>query len=444
MKRRRRDGFGAYAIVLATVVGTAVIATIVLGKEHRTVYSTTEHFHRHLVADAFDPISATERGLSPVARNSKPGPPHTSIRAILLRPGGITLVAAGKPVRSITTPPRMTLQAVATAVGDPRWIASSHGVVTARAAVIADRGSTLVVGRPTHALVLASRQGVFLGARHATLELDGITVRPSHPKLRGDHGADSTRPFVVAQRRSKLVIRHSTFLALGHDWNSSYGITWASGSTGSLTSSLLERCFIAVYTDEARHLVIRGNVMRGNTLYGIDPHSGSRQILVEDNLAENNGRHGIIFSQRVTASVVRDNVARHNHLNGIMMDARSTGNVITGNVAEDNRGDGVVLAHSPGNTVTDNRIENNRVGVLVRGSDDERQIRGNSVVGNAQAAQGTSLAGNDVRLNGGQWRPRTIFAVWLVAIPVALLLLWLTHRSRRSRSRRLPLRRVAA
>ena len=173
-------------------------------------------------------------------------------------------------------------------------------------------------------------------------------------------------------------------------------------------------------------------------MYGVDPHSSSRDVVVEGNVANGNGRHGIIFSQDVTASVVRDNVVRGNRLNGIMMDAHSTGNLITRNLVQDNRGDGIVLAASPANTVTGNRILDNRIGIYARDGSARLQIERNVLERNARATKGvTAGPSNEKRGNGGEWAASRIAAIWLSTLPVVALLFALTWWSRASRDRSL-------
>jgi len=92
-----------------------------------------------------------------------------------------------------------------------------------------------------------------------------------------------------------------------------------------------------------------------NSLYGVDPHSGSSHLRIEYNTSNFNGRHGIIFSDHVTDSIVRYNVTKGNGLNGIMMDEASTGNTIQHNIIADNDSDGIVLANSNDNVVADTR-----------------------------------------------------------------------------------------
>lgn len=437
--RARRDGLGAYWLVLLAVAGTAAIATFVLGREQRTVASTAEHFHRHLVVGSYDPVSAVLRGLGAHATHARPGRPRNDIRAVVVHRDRITLMAGGRVVRQIPVGSgKRDLTGVVHAVHDPRWLEQAGRVVTVKAALIADRGANLALTAPaTKTVLLERRAGVFVGARGATLRIEGVVVRSTPGTGPGKAGPDAARPFVLAQRSSRMVIRDSAFLGLGRDWNTSYGVSWASGSSGEITSSKVVRSYIGVYSERAHDLVIRGNQLLGNTLYGVDPHSGSRNVVVEENVASGNGRHGIIFSQDVTSSVVRDNVVRGNRLNGIMMDAHSTGNVISGNLVADNRGDGIVLADSPANTVTGNRILDNRIGIYARGDSDRLEIERNVIAGNARATSGTAAAGNELRGNGGQWVPSRIAAIWLAVLPLVALMFVLTWWSRWTRDRRL-------
>jgi len=439
---RRRDGIGAYVLVLATVLGTALIAVLVLGKARPTLPSTNEHFHRHVIAGALDPITATLLGLGPASTRKHPGSRSRAIRAVVVRERKIVLRQGGKQLRSLPAPKgALSLQAVVRAVDDRRWLSESNGTVTALAALIVDRSSVYIRGAETHALALANRPGVFLGVRRGTLRLDGVRVSTA-----GDHNTlRNRRPFVIAQR-ARLLIDRSSFVDLGYDWTSSYGVSWTRASSGAITNSRLLHCFIGIYTADAHDLLIRGNHLYGNALYGIDPHSRSTRITVDRNVSERNGRHGIIFSDRVSSSTVTRNVTRHKRLNGIVMDANSNDNAISGNVAIANRGDGIVLAGSSRNTVTDNRIEANRVGVLVRNDAHSNRVYRNEVTGNVVASQGIGLERNAVHGNGGQWKPLTVIVICLIAGVIAYFLLIATWATRRSRDqairRRIQLRGV--
>ena len=212
---------------------------------------------------------------------------------------------------------------------------------------------------------MQAHEGVFLAADHASLSLSGVDVHASDSKVPTTFSRPeqtSSRPFVLAVG-SKLDITDSTFRYLGRDWNSSYGVSWSKGSTGSVTNSRFEHNFIGVYTNGSPSLLVQHNTFLYNSLYGIDPHSGSTHMSIIDNTSNYNGRHGIIFSDHVTAGIVRGNTTIGNGLNGIMMDEASTGNLITGNTVTGNRSDGIVMANSSNNRIEANTVTGNRIGV---------------------------------------------------------------------------------
>ena len=140
------------------------------------------------------------------------------------------------------------------------------------------------------------------------------------PRPRADGLA---RPFVLAVG-STMDITDWTFRYLGRDWNSSYGVSWSKGSTGSVTDSHFEHNFIGVYTNGSAGLLVQHNTffsqlaVRHRPALRLDPHVDHR-----NNTSNYNGRHGIIFSDHVTAGIVRDNTTIDNGLNGIMMDEAS-------------------------------------------------------------------------------------------------------------------------
>ncbi len=433
----RRRGRG-YAIVLIAVLGVALTATVVFGRSYSQVALQKEPFDRTAYVPSFDPVEDVTLGLSPNSGNAAAAAPDPAIRAVSVYPTQTLLLAGGRAVRVIDAPAPADLHALVALVGDPAWLSESGQTVTLRAAVLVQAGQALSVAAPlTTEVILMVRPGVFLAAVKSALTLSGVYVHASDshvPNMRADAGHVLDRPFVLAMG-STLTISNSTFRYLGRDWNSSYGVSWSKGSTGSVTGSLFDHNFIGVYSNAATDLSVRHNRFSHNSLYGVDPHSGSTRLDVEYNTADFNGRHGIIFSDHVTAGVVRYNVVRGNGLNGIMMDEQSTGNTIDHNTVEGNRSDGIVLADSGGNTVLANTVRGNRVGISVRGDSDGVSIARNTVTGNQLAVQGTGTGGNHVSNNGGDWMLARIARIWGGAMVLLVLLCAVTWLAGRRPSR---------
>jgi parallel beta-helix repeat protein len=129
-------------------------------------------------------------------------------------------------------------------------------------------------------------------------------------------------------------------------------------------------------------VVFRGNTFRDNTVYGLDPHTGSTRLVVEDNRAFRNWVHGIVFSEDVTDGIVRRNHSFANGDNGIVMDERSDRNTISENLVEGNGDDGIVLLGSSDNLVRGNTVRGNRIGIRANLRGGRNRVEHNKVSGN--------------------------------------------------------------
>jgi poly(beta-D-mannuronate) C5 epimerase len=439
MRTKPRRKLGGYVIVLGLAIGVGLIGTFVFGRSYSELALQKEAFDRLQYVPSFDPIEDATLGVSPNSSNVMASTPDPRIRAIRVFPTQLIEVAGGKAIKSIDTPAPASLKALAAKVNDSSWLADTGQAVTLKAAVILENGSAMTVAAPTTTeVVMQAHEGVFLGATKATLTLSGVYVHASDAKVPTTFSKPEQtagRPFVLAVG-SKLNITDSTFRYLGRDWNSSYGVSWSKGSTGTVTNSRFEHDFIGVYTNGSPSLLVQHNTFLYNSLYGIDPHSGSTHMVIVGNTSNYNGRHGIIFSDHVTAGTVRGNTTIGNGLNGIMMDEASTGNVIEGNTVRGNHSDGIVMANSSDNRIEANTITGNRIGVTLRGSTSGTVLKQNIITNNKMAVQGGSTSGNHVRDNGGEWSGTRIAAVWIVSAALLLLLLIVTWFSKRIPRRR--------
>jgi poly(beta-D-mannuronate) C5 epimerase len=441
MRRSRQKTWWGYVVVVVVTLGVGGIATFVVGRDYSDLALQKEPFARLSYVPSFDPIEDVTLGLSPNSGNVIGGQPDSSIRAIEVLPTQTILLRGGKAVRSIDRPAPKTLVALVRVVDDPDWLSWSGHTVTLKAATIVMNGSSMKIAAPqTTEVVLSVRRGVFLAASQAKLAIAGVYVHASDtatPATFSRPEQVDERPFVLAVAGSTMTVAHSTFRYLGRDWNSSYGLSWSKGSTGSVTDSVFEHDFIGVYTNASAGLKVLRSRFLDNSLYGIDPHSGSKDLTIEGNYTAHNGRHGIIFSDHVTQSTVRDNVSEHNGLNGIMMDESSTHNQIDHNTVTGNGSDGIVLASSGANTITNNTVSGNRVGISSRGQSTHLSLSHNTISNNTMASQGVSLSSTDrVDGNGGEWSASRLRLIWVVDIAVLLVLLLLTAGSNLRSKRR--------
>lgn len=424
------------------IVGTLVLQGVLVGvlalffalatfhPEHKPGFTPIP---RQPYTPALNPIALAELGLAPdtagrdrealkaVARDNR-------VQLISVRREGVTLIRGGETVRSIETPtPPANLDELTGIINDGSWIdRRGPGHIGLAAALVIYNGVRFTFGGPpVKEISLLDRFSVFIGTLGGVVEFVDVKVRAADAETSQLH---RYRPFIVAMKGAQMNIRGSEFSGLGWDWNASYGVSWVQDSTGEVVDSTFRNSFVGVYTSHAVGLSFRRCVFRDNTLYGLDPHTYSRNLTVDDVLAEGNGAHGIIFSDHVTDSVITNSISRNNGQNGIMMDKRSTGNRIEGNTVLGNRGDGLVTNDSPNNLFIDNIVESNRVGVRVDppGSGDG-DFRGNQILRNGSAAEDITLSeANVVRANGGNWNHNALGRVWPAAV-LGLGLIGIAH-----------------
>jgi mannuronan 5-epimerase len=421
-------------LVVLVVLALAVTATFAAGRAYRSLDDPAAGLpERPSFISAPDPVLRAEGGLDPNSTDQAPGLPRPDIRTIVVDDKSVSLVAGGATVRSLpVAEPATTPARLAELIGDDSWIAlSASGEVTLNAALVMEHGTTLTAAAPLKRLVLSARPGVFVGGAEATLEFTGVEVTASDADVpgEGEVGAGS-RPFVIAQGGT-MRATHATFRNLGRDWTGSYGVSWTKGATGGATGSVFEHGFMGIFAATAIDVRFDGNVLRGNTLYGLNAHQISAGVSITGNTVEDNGRTGVMLSDAVTGGVVRANTVRDNGQDGIMLVDGSDGGAVTDNLVTGNASDGIAVAGSDGVTVTGNTLLDNRVAIDVHSGSTGTAAYSNVIDGNGAATQGTDPAGNVVLANGDHWRPWVLVLIWALAVAAAAGLVLLTRRVRR-------------
>lgn len=216
---------------------------------------------------------------------------------------------------------------------------------------------------------------------------------------------DDGRAFVLARSKGRMDIRKSELSDLGYEANESYGVAWRNvGTTGSAVDSVFAENFYGLYLHEASDVVIRGNTVRDNYRYGIDPHSRSNRLVIENNVSRGNGKQGIILAEGCSDSVIRGNTVFDNDMHGIVIFNNSDNNVIEGNVAYDNGQQGINIKNSQGNTIRNNEVYGNGESGIGLGEDARNnQVLNNTVRDNKEngiyaysGATGNQIGGNQV------------------------------------------------
>ena len=321
-----------------------------------------------------EPSKPCTRASPAAAAADQPAP--TGLKANFDRAANTVFLTAGEGV---------TLPALSQAVNDPaavRELTPGEWLLGANLEIMP--GASLAIAAPAvRWLKLTSGAGgyVTVKALGGKLAVNGSCIT-SWDTEQGRADTDHTdgRGFLLARGSGQMNLDHAEIRYLGHSEVESYGLSWRVDSTGGITNSVVSHNYFGMYSFEVDGLVVADNEFHDSVLYGIDPHTGSKNLRIERNVVHDNGKHGIILAEDCTDSVIRENVVYDNQYHGIVLYLRSDRNLIEQNESFRNLTQGININESANNIIRANRIyENAESGVGVGQNSADNLVEGNQI-----------------------------------------------------------------
>jgi parallel beta-helix repeat protein len=307
----------------------------------------------------------------------------------------------------------VTLPALAQAVDSPalREVGEGEWELRADIAVLGD-ASLRIAAPEVRWLKLVSEEGRFASLKPAGGDLDivGSCVTSWDAATNtADTNQDDGRPYILARDGAQMNIDNAEIRYLGNGDVEAYGLSWRTeGTGGKITNSVVSHNYFGFYSYEVGGLVVADNEFHDNSLYGIDPHTGTHDMTIERNVVHDNGKHGIIMAEDCVDSVIRDNIVYRNNHHGIVLYLRSDRNLIEGNDTFGNAAQGININESNDNTIRGNRVyDNTESGIGITQTSQNNLVENNQSRGNEQdglrvvsEATQTTLRGNSLGENG--------------------------------------------
>jgi parallel beta-helix repeat protein len=197
------------------------------------------------------------------------------------------------------------------------------------------------------------------------------------------------RSFIVAKDGGKMNILNSTISHLGfslgginNTLSSIAGINYFNTSNFVVANSTIAYNFYGFYSDHAANFRVIGNEIYGQTHYGLDPHTGSKDFIIDSNHISVNGKQGIICSFQCKNVTITNNLVEHN-VEGIGLHWLTNSSLIRDNTVIYNKNYGIFIKRdSFDNIVEKNTVIGNGGGIgLFQGSNDN-SIISNTIVDN--------------------------------------------------------------
>ncbi|GIU71530.1 MAG: hypothetical protein KatS3mg003_1009 [Candidatus Nitrosocaldaceae archaeon] len=190
------------------------------------------------------------------------------------------------------------------------------------------------------------------------------------------------RPHIVVLDFGSLKIINSFIGYLGYDASRSHGLDFYEGRDHIIINSTIVGNYFGAYTDKVDSMIIMNNEIHDNYVYGLDPHTYSKNIKIVNNTVYNNGYHGIICSRFCENIEIINNKVYNNIGHGIMLDRNVTNSIVSNNTIINNDS-GVMLFSSNNNTISSNIINDNKHGIKVSYGSSYNTIN-NNIINNSR------------------------------------------------------------
>ena len=303
---------------------------------------------------------------------SPPQPAAAGRRTIALRRTRLDLYLDGRTV--LTTPldasRPIPLVRLATLIGNPAFLSRTGTVVTLRARLVQEAGTSLVIAAPTVTeLRLVGAPGVMLGGTGATALISHVHV--TSWSLTGAGPVTTpvdSRPSILYQRKSHLVIDSSRFSFLGGHTSPTQGVTWRLGAGGSATSSVFDHNGTGAVISAGVNVALHDDHFASNADDGLDVSGPTPGLSTGALTATDNGGTGVSLSHGVKAARLTGITADGNAEDGVALENGTTATTLIQVSAAHNRGNGLSVDQATGATVSGLTAEHDRVGIKVSGS----------------------------------------------------------------------------
>jgi poly(beta-D-mannuronate) C5 epimerase len=245
---------------------------------------------------------------------------------------------------------------------------------------------------------------------HGRLKIDSVKITSwnmqTNDYAKTDVQGKIPRPYIFVEKdatgTTDIINSELAYLGYEGDYRGP-GLRYDGGSGSLVKGNHIHNLQTGFYSDGVGGMIIEGNLIHDNTIYGLDPHTGTHDMIIRNNVVHNNGEEGIIcsldcynitfegneaynnaksgimFSRNMYNSVARNNYV-HNEVNGIFVSASNNNEVYNNTVIDS--GEGIYLkAKAHINKIYDNTITNAKSnGILINTGAHDNTFSSNTII----------------------------------------------------------------
>jgi|GEM_PF-427625 len=261
---------------------------------------------------------------------------------------------------------------------------TSDGVWHLRAdMVVENRAYLAITGKDTSWLKLETPHSI---VSFGDLVIDSTRVTSWDSTVNTFAGTDGKRPrsFITAWDggTGRLDITNSEIAYLGYHTSHKQGLAYYSGHGSVVNNNDIHHMWYGFYSNNVTGINIEDNEIHDNVVYGLDPHTGTRDMVIRNNVVYNITKGiGIICSYDCDNILMENNYVYDVDIVGLMLSRNSTNSIIRNNVVYNSgaNGGGISVDDSSNNKVYNNTVSVGRFGIKVSMNSDKNEIYNNTI-----------------------------------------------------------------
>jgi parallel beta-helix repeat protein len=250
--------------------------------------------------------------------------------------------------------------------------------------IVVENGAHLsITGKDTDWLKLETPSSI-ISFGDVVIDSTRITSWDSAANTFAGTDGKRSRSFITAwdDGMGQLNITNSEIAYMGYHTSHKQGLAYYSGHGSVVNNNDIHHMWYGFYSNNVTGINIENNKIHDNVVYGLDPHTGTRDMTIRNNVVYNITKGiGIICSYDCDNILMENNVVYDVDIVGLMLSRNSTDSIIRNNIVYNSgtNGGGISVDDSSRNQVYNNTVSIGRFGIKISKNSDYNEIFDNTI-----------------------------------------------------------------
>jgi mannuronan 5-epimerase len=220
---------------------------------------------------------------------------------------------------------------------------------------------------------------------HGRLKIDSVKITSwnmqTNDYAKTDVQGTIPRPYIFVgdDATGTTDITNSELAYLGYEGDyRTPGLRYDGGPGSLVKGNHIHHLQTGFYSDGVGGMIIEGNLIHDNTVYGLDPHTGTHDMIIRNNVVHNNGEEGLICSLDCYNITIEGNKVYNNSDAGIMFSRNMYNSVARNNYVNDEILC-IFVSASNNNEIYNNTVSNCTNGIYLKAESSNNKVYDNTI-----------------------------------------------------------------